>query len=271
MKIKRKKISILLLSFLTVVVLVACESPPPVPETGQNIYTSGQGKKNTSQEESTDEIYVKKPSWPPAPEDRDIIQLASNMLAKNYVIVLDDSGSMGDRDCSGDEFPDKMEAAKYALSKFVKAVPVDVNLGLVTFDQNAVRVQLGNNNRDVFIKTVNSEMAEHSTPLDSAIRIAYSVITEQAQKQSGYGEYHIVIVTDGAASIGQDPTEAVNQIVDSTPITIHTIGFCIGKGHSLNQPGRTEYKTADNPEALVEGLESILAEAPTFDISEFTQ
>jgi hypothetical protein len=52
-------------------------------------------------------------------------------------------------------------------------------------------------------------------------------------------------------------------------VNIHTIGFCLNQSHALNIPGKTLYKAADNPEALAEGLESVLAEAPDFNVDSF--
>jgi hypothetical protein len=55
-----------------------------------------------------------------------------------------------------------------------------------------------------------------------------------------------------------------------TPIVVHTIGFCIGEDHVLNQPGRTFYLAADSREDLERGLDSVLAEAPSFDVAAFS-
>jgi hypothetical protein len=80
-----------------------------------------------------------------------------------------------------------------------------------------------------------------------------------------------VIVTDGEASGGEDPTKVVNKILKRSPVIIHTIGFCIGEDHSLNQHGRILYKAANNPGDLRKGLQNVLAESPTFDIAVFSK
>jgi len=98
---------------------------------------------------------------------------------------------------------------------------------------------------------------------------AYRKLTEQAARQLGYGEYHLVIVTDGEASQGQDPTSAVNRLLAQSPIVVHTIGFCIRTQHSLNLPGRALYRPADNPGELRRELAEVLAEAPSFAVLEF--
>ena len=79
-----------------------------------------------------------------------------------------------------------------------------------------------------------------------------------------------MVVTDGIANNEQRLSKNVNAILATTPITIYSIGFCIGQNHALNQPGRTFYKAADNPAALRKGLEAVLAESESFDEAEFS-
>jgi uncharacterized protein YegL len=196
---------------------------------------------------------------------------AGNLLVRNYYMVLDASGSMGNRECSG-EFT-KMEAAKNALLTFAQGFPADANLGLVVFDRAGVNevLPIGPGNRDQFGALVKDVRANGGTPLRSAIELAYRGLTGQARKQFGYGEYHLVIVTDGEADKGQDPRAIVNRILQESPVVIHTIGFCIGTNHSLNQPGRTLYRAADNPEQLRQQLSDVLAEAQAFSVTQFSK
>jgi len=57
------------------------------------------------------------------------------------------------------------------------------------------------------------------------------------------------------ANPGQDPTPAIDRLLNESPACWHTIGFCIGSSHSLNPPrSATIYKAADNPGALQQGL-----------------
>ena len=103
----------------------------------------------------------------------------------------------------------------------------------------------------------------------SAAEAGYKALTEQAKKQLGYGEYHLVIVTDGEASSNEDPESAVRQILRDSPVQIHTIGFCIGEGHSLNIPGQTYYAAAGSPEELDAGLAQVLAEADDYILLDY--
>ena len=102
-----------------------------------------------------------------------------------------------------------------------------------------------------------------------AITLAYDKLMAQGASQLGYGEYHLVVVTDGHADSGQDPTPIVNKLLAESPVVLQTIGFCIGSKHALNQEGRTMYKEANNVEDLRQGLADVLAEAPQFTVTEF--
>jgi hypothetical protein len=95
-------------------------------------------------------------------------------------------------------------------------------------------------------------------------------LTDQARSQLGYGEYHLVVVTDGEPDPdSEDPTPVVEEILEQSPVVLHTVGFCIDDDHVLNQRGRTFYAAATNPRELREGLQAVLAEADTFDATQF--
>ena len=210
------------------------------------------------------------PAWPVAVQARtDQASVSSDLFARNYYVVLDASGSMTERGCSGD-LP-KIDAARTALSAFAESLPAGANLGLQVFDARGVREQipLASGNREKFKTVLAAVRAGGGTPLHSAITQAYAKLEAQGARQLGYGEYHLVVVTDGEASDGQDPTNAVKVILDRSPVVLHTIGFCIGTRHSLNQPGRTIYRAADDPKQLRQHLSDVLAEAPTFAVTGF--
>ncbi|MFH1153224.1 MAG: vWA domain-containing protein [Pseudomonadota bacterium] len=207
-------------------------------------------------------------TWPMV-GDNELVETAPDLMAKNYYVVLDCSGSMAEKGCSRG-LP-KLAVAKQSLAKFAGLVPADANLGLIVFQSNTITelIPLGRDNREQFSQAVNQTRSSGGTPLFSAIRAGYIQVETQGKKQLGYGEYTLVIVTDGEANAGQDPMEIVQWILANTPVQIHTIGFCIGTHHSLNIPGRTIYKAADSPEQLEKGLQDVLAESETFDISTF--
>lgn len=196
---------------------------------------------------------------------------SANLLARNYYMVLDGSGSMKESACSGGL--SKMEAAKNAVLTFAQSFPADANLGLLVFDRSGINevLAIGRGNRDQFSALVKAVHPDSGTPLKGAITRAYESLTGQARKQFGYGEYHLIVVTDGEADSGQDPGKIVNRILQESPVVVHTIGFCIGTKHSLNQPGRTLYRAADNPEQLRQQLGEVLAEAQAFNVMQFSK
>ena len=207
------------------------------------------------------------PAWPPPRGEASPV--AADLFAKNYYVVLDGSGSMNERGCSGSDT--KIQAARVALASFSESLPAQANLGLQVFDARGVqhRLALGTGNRAEFIRLVKEVRANAGTPLREAVKQAYAKLLEQGAKQLGYGEYHLVIVTDGQADAGQDPTPIVNQVLAESPVVVQTIGFCIGPQHSLNQAGRTIYRAADNVAELKQGLSDVLAEAPQFAVTQF--
>ena len=197
------------------------------------------------------------------------VGIADNIQASNYYIVFDGSGSMNDRECSDGQ--SKLPVAKEAVANFVESIPSDANIGLFTFDRNSTseRVSLGINKQTEVVASVKNTYADGGTPLAAAVNNGYRALLKQAKMQLGYGEYHLVIITDGRASTGQDPEKYVNKIIETSPVVIHTVGFCIDDNHSLNQPGRTNYKSANNPTSLRKSLDSILAESPDFNVNSF--
>jgi Mg-chelatase subunit ChlD len=209
-------------------------------------------------------------AWPPIPEGQAPHIDMKKALTANYYLVLDGSGSMMQSECSNDQL--KMDVAEQAMENFIAQIPADANVGLAVFDANGLseRVPLAIDNRKQLKRAIEEVRADESTPLKSAITLGYQKLEAQGVSQLGYGEYHLVVVTDGQAQPDEeDPREIVDTVLRESPVVIHTVGFCIGDDHSLNQPGRTFYAAADSPEALQQGLSAVLAEAPSFDATTF--
>lgn len=211
---------------------------------------------------------VVNPVWPFINENEQN-KISSDLLRKNIYIVFDGSGSMADRDCSGGS--PKINVAQTAFNEFLGNVPNDANVGLHVFDRKGNRevVPLGINNRDDLTQAINGVVPRSGTPLGPAIENAYTHITRQAKDQLGYGEYHIVVITDGIANSGHEPGTIVETILSESPVILHTIGFCIGTRHALNKPGQVFYKAANDRQTLAEGFQSVLAESPDYAVINF--
>ena len=196
---------------------------------------------------------------------------AQDMLAANWVLVLDNSASMNTTQCSGND--SRMVAGGKAVIAFARQRPANDNFGLVIFSSGAayarVAAPLGRD-RKLFEAEVRKASPDYNTPLGPAIELAYNELVVQYQRQGGYGTYHIVVVTDGAANQGRDPESLVKEIVSKSPVQVHTVGFCTGAGHRLNMPGYATYATADNAEQINKALLAVLAsESETFVDSQF--
>lgn len=242
-------------------VVTGCsESPPP---------TSKTASKPSDTETHSPKPTPVKAVWPFAKGEQQSADLADNLLTKNYFLVFDGSGSMRDSGCSGSK--QKIEVAKEVVAQWAEGIGPDANLGLIAFHNNGITsLPLTKGGRENFIHTINKIPAGGGTPLAEAAAYAYEACTNQAKRQLGYGEYTIVIVTDGIADDATKLKKGIENILTQSPVNIYSIGFCIGANHSLNQPGRTIYKAANNPEQLRQGLQEVLAESETFDDSDFS-
>lgn len=253
---------------MSLLLAVGCgENPQSGQQAGAKPSPSAQ--QAPTQPEPSARDSAKSTAWPFISIDASEDALAKNLLTKNYLLIFDGSGSMGESGCSGNER--KIDVAKRAVVAWSKSVPANANLGLFAFHNNGLlTLPLAAGNREAFMKTVNQIVAGGNTPLTNAMDYAYKTFNAQGRRQLGYGDYTIVVVTDGIANSIADLQQSVDTVLSQSPINIYSIGFCIGDNHSLNQPGRTIYKAADNPEQLEKGLRDVLAESESFDEDTFS-
>lgn len=191
-------------------------------------------------------------------------------LARNFYFIFDGSGSMGEepgRKCRGDQrFPNKLAGAQWAVSEFLSKVPEDIHLGLYVFDDGGRRevVPIGKGNRQAFLAAIRGVRDGGGTPLAQAIAFGTQQLVEQYKRQLGYGEYRLVVVTDGRA----DNIPEAADLAARYGFPIYAIGLCIEENHPLRKHA-VSYRAADNFADLARGLEETLAELPSFDATEF--
>lgn len=251
----------LIVAALAAALLAACEPAPPAPAAPAQ---SAPPSPPAQPAPRANWPFLKGEAAPPG-----VAFTPATLMAANYYVVFDASGSMNDRQCSGSE--SKIVVAKRAFAQFVDRLPADVNAGLTVFRGDIQEfVPLGPLKPDMLKASVNLIEAGGRTPLVESIARAYQALTLQGQRQLGYGEYHLIVVTDGESTDG-NPINVVNAMFGQSPVVLHTIGFCIGATHSLNQPGQVLYRNADSPAELADSFASVLAEAPSFDVTAFRQ
>ncbi|MEJ2156050.1 MAG: VWA domain-containing protein [Desulfobacteraceae bacterium] len=259
-----KPVVFALILFLTLV--TGCGEDPPTAQKQGTQPAAAPPDAESVQNQAADPSTV----WPFVADDTSSPSLADSLTARNFLLIFDGSGSMQKNDCAGNS--SKINIAKEAVVAWSKSVPADANLGLYAFHSNEVTaLPLSSGNRVAFMDNVMHIAAGGRTPLSQAMLQSYKALTAQGRRQLGYGEYTIVVVTDGIADSPDQLRKVVSMILEQSPINIYSIGFCIGSQHSLNQPGRTLYKSANNPDELNKGLQEVLAESEIFDESAFSQ
>lgn len=261
-----KLFRLLLVCFFVLGLLCSCEeAPPPAPQPAPPPQAPDPPQPVADTQEVPNGVTN---PWPfVMPFDDVETALAQDWLARNYMLVFDGSGSMSGRRCSGGR--PMIDVAREAVIDWLALLPAGAWVGMVAFhSQGWTEVPLSLD-RNPLIQAINQIKPGRSTPLTRAFGDAFRELTRQGQRQLGYGEYTLVVVTDGFADYPDRLARRVDQILGISPVLIHTIGFCIGPEHSLNQPGRTIYKAADNPDDLRRGLQEVLAESDDADITAF--
>jgi Ca-activated chloride channel homolog len=201
------------------------------------------------------------PSAPPEP--------GAISTERSFYVVFDGSGSMTASECAG-QFGSRIEAARWAVKEFVsKSVPAEVNLGFFAFDREGAteRVPLGKGNRDRLLTAVDGVRGGGETPLNASIKTAVAELYRQRERQLGYGEFYVVVATDGEPTDGDLQSSAV-RYANQFAIPIITIGFCLRSSHPLAQ-GSLSYRNANNPQELLSALSDATAESTYFDATVF--
>ena len=266
------KLSITLIFLVSLVVIFACSQEPPEQKQKQPAKHQAKPEQKELDTKETPEGQVGKKVWPFGfeKEIEGKVQpetVADKMITRNFVIIFDDSRSMAESDADGNK---KIDTAKNAVVEWSKSVPAEANVGLVSFRSGVWPLQpLTPASKEKLISVVRDIYHTGSTPLSAAFAKSFHMLTKQGLRQLGYGEYTLVVITDGKADDSKRLNKWVQFVLNNSPIQIYTIGFGIGSDHTLNQPGLTQYKPAENLAELREGLKDVLAEAETFDETEF--
>ena len=198
----------------------------------------------------------------------------SHQLDDNYFVVFDGSGSMQSRECGSGRYADgRVGDARQAVLAFGRSLPATANLALLVFDTNGYRLAVplgqGEANRQAFERAASGVRAGGGTPLGPAVRDGFKALAQQAERQGGYGTYHEVIETDGQPDSMPELVKALDAVYAS-PVVVETIGFCMDGDtrHPLNQPGRTVYYSARDPQQVQADLKAIVAETDAFKVDD---
>jgi len=190
--------------------------------------------------------------------------------ASNFYFLFDMSGSM-DENCSGKR---KIDGAKEAVTRFMKNIPDDVNIGLMLFgtrsgDDYAEALPIASGNKEEFLRIIDSLQPNGGTPLGEALLASVDKIVEQYKKQLGYGTYRIIIITDGEQT-GINLRQPCNYLARHGFIGLYSIGLCMKSSHTLKKYSLS-YRDANNYEELEQALVEATAESDVFDANLFDE
>ena len=179
----------------------------------------------------------------------------------NIVVILDASGSMQEK-FSGDQTKSKMAAAKAALLEVLSKVSEDTHIGLLVFSganiQNEWVYPLGPKEMQRLTAAIQLPQPSGNTPLGRYIRIGANRLLEQREKQYNYGNYRLLVVTDGEAS-DPDKVKYYTPEILNRQLRVDVIGVDMTTDHMLAKVVDS-YRKADNPGELVAAVSQILAE-----------
>ncbi len=163
---------------------------------------------------------------------------------------------------------ERIRSAKLAAIELVNRVPNDVAMGLYVFDDNgeSERVPLGLNNQEAMLKRIGEIEAGDGTPLGSACVQGMKTLVAKRAMQLGYGEFRLIVLTDGEASDSLTPfTRSMQDLVNKgEAIPLYTIGFQLAGDHALRQ-WSVFYQNANDVEELRKALAEATAELEQFE------
>ncbi|PHR95257.1 MAG: hypothetical protein COA78_30540 [Blastopirellula sp.] len=174
----------------------------------------------------------------------------------NVVVVLDDSGSMGDGT--------KLADAKAGLITVLKQVPANSNVGICLLNHGWLTEIGPVNQAEIEIK-INAIQARGGTPLAKNMKKGADALLEY-RKQHHYGIYRLLIVTDGEANSGDaDNVEPYLKDILSRGITVDAIGVAMKSDHSIARLLGDNYRRANDQASLEKAISASFAETSSED------
>jgi Ca-activated chloride channel family protein len=178
--------------------------------------------------------------------------------AGTVVLAFDVSTSMTATDAT----PTRLAAAQAAATRFVKAQPDTVDIGVVAFDQGAMTTRVPDKDHDAAINTIARLHAAGGTSLGQAILTSLTTIvgktvglpdanSDAPPPKLGYwGSATIVLLSDGEDTGGPDALAAA-QLAAGAGVHIETLGFGTVDGATITVNGY-QVATALNEDLLTQ-------------------
>jgi Ca-activated chloride channel family protein len=167
------------------------------------------------------------------------------------LLLTDTSGSMTATDVK----PTRLAAAKAAARSFARRVPSEFRLGLITFGSAADQLAEPTTDHARVIAAINSMQVHGGTAMGDGIQLA--VDSARVPMPDGLGGSRrlpaaIVMLSDGASTLGSDPISVVQRI-KKYRIPIYTVALGTANGQLKHVNKRTGAVTFERvpPDPLV--------------------
>ncbi len=179
-------------------------------------------------------------------------------VAGTVILAFDVSNSMTATDVA----PTRLAAAQAAATRFARAQPDTVDIGVVAFDQGALTTRPPTRNHDEAIAAINRLHPAGGTSLGQAILASLTAIVGrpvalpdpsavEPRANLGYwGSATIVLLSDGEDTGGPDAVAAAELAADAG-VHIETIGVGTAAGTTIEVDGY-QLVTALNEDLLTE-------------------
>ncbi len=187
-----------------------------------------------------------------------LLLTAIAIAGDNVVIVLDDSGSMNEKMGGGVR---RIDAAKKAITQVLKQFPDDTKLGLMLLNGDRSKqhwaVPLQQLSVVQATQRVEAVKADGGTPLGERMREGADALLQLREKQI-YGNYRLLIVTDGEASDKKQLDSYLPDVL-ARGLVVDAIGVDMKQDHTLATRVHS-YRRADDAAALSKAIEEVFAE-----------
>lgn len=200
---------------------------------------------------------------------RPVASLTLPWASSQILLAMDVSRSMQVTDVK----PTRLAAAQDAAKTFLRELPRDVEVGLITFAATAQVVQPATTDRASLVSAIDAFQMQYGTAIGSAIVLCLAELfpdqglsveemtygsahrsrkAEQPPKEikpvppGSYGSAAIVLLSDGRRTTGVDTLEAAKMAADRG-VRIYVIGLGTVNGDVSTPEGLSIYMQLDEP------------------------
>ncbi len=150
------------------------------------------------------------------------VLLATERRVARMFLAIDVSLSMDATDVA----PNRLAAAQAAADRFVRELPDDVELGLISFSDASRLLVAPTLDRTALIDAINRLALEPGTAIGEAVFTAIDQLAASGQDGAGA---HVVVLSDGATTSGRSNEMAAFAATEAG-VAVSTIAFGTGEG-----------------------------------------